>query len=250
MKKILLAVVAIILLFALYLAYIAQQKTTRDTDNELSVYFQNRLDTLGVEEGLGRPIEGFDAGLLIGAFPGLLEEDFDSVETFEGHYKFDNGEFSFDRNFGGSVSSAERTVSEEGYETLLKNVAQRLRLEVNSEADIDSIIETINTADIVSVRIGESIEEIFGVQISPLEIIEDSRCPSDVECIQMGTVRVSARVVDNNESITQTLELREPISTPSATITLVMVEPQPVSNVDLEDSDYVFYFEVEKENNI
>ncbi len=34
--------------------------------------------------------------------------------------------------------------------------------------------------------------EAFGVSVTPFEIIEDSRCPPDVQCIQAGTLRVAA----------------------------------------------------------
>lgn len=41
-----------------------------------------------VIENIGQPIEGFSAPIYLQAFPGLLEADFDGVETLEGKYAY------------------------------------------------------------------------------------------------------------------------------------------------------------------
>ncbi len=75
------------------------------------------------------------------------------------------------------------------------------------------------------------------------KILEDSRCPKDVQCIQAGTVRVSSSIQG-----TSTLELKlgETSTTESMKVTLVSVEPVRVSTATLNSTDYRFVLLVEK----
>jgi hypothetical protein len=113
--------------------------------DEVASIFGTRLMARGIELQ-GQPIEGFDSGLLIMAFPGLKGEDFDQVEALEGVYKFEDGELVFDRNTSQPMSSAERMVTEEGYRTLLVNISERLDKVPNDEQDVIEIIELIGTS--------------------------------------------------------------------------------------------------------
>lgn len=209
-----------------------------------ALYFEEQLTTLGVADGL-IPIEGFDAGLLIGEFPGLTEDDFINVETFEGHYELQGGELVFVRDQAEPISSAERTVSSEGYATLLENLSNRFEVEVKPNSDVDAIIARINISQTVSVKLGEDVS-VYGITITPQEITEDSRCPIDVECIQAGRLVVKARVESNGETSAEYLfELfSAPLKTEMAEISLVRVEPNPESGTELSDTDYTFYFRV------
>ncbi len=67
--------------------------------------------------------------------------------------------------------------------------------------------------------------------ITPLKIEQDSRCPSDVVCIQAGTVEVSTKffrqdVIDS----ARVLKLGEPTIIGDLEITLKDVQPYPVSS--------------------
>jgi len=109
------------------------------TASALGKYFGQAMFKAGTEDGL-IPIEGFDAGLLMGKFEGLVAMDFDGVEAFEGVYSLDDGKVVFERTKPQPISSAETTVSEAGYATLLQNVSARLELSVRTEAEIDALI--------------------------------------------------------------------------------------------------------------
>ncbi len=74
------------------------------------------------------------------------------------------------------------------------------------------------------------------------EVIEDSRCPSDVSCIQAGTVRVRGRVVSGGQTIARTFVLNEPIVTLGKTIELVSVTPATNTKINLKEEDYRFLF--------
>ena len=94
-------------------------------------------------------------------------------------------------------------------------------------------------------RIGQEVSGL-GVRITPLEILEDSRCPADVMCIQAGTVRVSTRLISGLGEAKQEFRLGQPITTEAEEITLIKVSPEPKAGVKINDSDYVLQFEVTK----
>lgn len=88
------------------------------------------------------PIEGYDAGLLLGRYSGLLEEDFDGVEALQGVYNIEDEELVFTLEAEAEHSAA-RTISPEGYETLLDNLIDRLELTIDSEESVDALIITL-----------------------------------------------------------------------------------------------------------
>ncbi len=93
-------------------------------------------------------------------------------------------------------------------------------------------------------------EKIFnkGVYITPKQVISDSRCPKDVQCIWAGELKV--RVLLRNSGITNPVEKELDITmgTPAMfdgkTVTLSNAEPAPDSKVSIEPSDYIFEFQV------
>lgn len=94
-------------------------------------------------------------------------------------------------------------------------------------------------------RIGQEVSAL-GVRITPLKVLEDSRCPTDVQCIWAGTVRVQARLISGLGEAIQEFKLGEPITTEAEKITLEHVLPNPTAGVKIKDSEYLFHFEVLK----
>lgn len=84
---------------------------------------------------------------------------------------------------------------------------------------------------------------IHGATIGVLDLVEDSRCPIDVQCIQAGTVRV--RVSIDSYDLPFTLTLHQPQDTEDMSITLASVIPeQKYSEKIVPPSDYRFTFRV------
>jgi len=86
-----------------------------------------------------------------------------------------------------------------------------------------------------------------GITISPTSLVEDSRCPIDVVCIQAGTVRVRtllSRDDTRNETI---FTLGTPVSFLGKSIVLRSVIPATESKTPLTPEDYHFYFVVTTE---
>jgi hypothetical protein len=58
-------------------------------------------------------------------------------------------------------------------------------------------------------RLGEE-ARLAGVAVRVLRVIEDSRCPSDVQCIHAGTVGIAARLSDGDGAREAVLGLDDP----------------------------------------
>lgn len=90
----------------------------------------------------------------------------------------------------------------------------------------------------------------FGFSITPLEVLQDSRCPSgpNVQCIQAGTVEVKAVLGGDLGAYTATLELGKPTVNEQVSITLVSVSPPKTEAQTISPDQYVFTFKIEKIN--
>jgi len=94
-------------------------------------------------------------------------------------------------------------------------------------------------------RAGKTVSAL-DVSITPIEVIEDSRCPVDVVCIQAGTVRLRARLLSGLGEANQVFEIGKPITTEVEEITLLSVLPEPRAGKTILPADYVFKFSVRK----
>ncbi len=102
------------------------------------------------------------------------------------------------------------------------------------------------TKSVVSIRLGSS-ADLSGIKMTPRVVVEDSRCPTDVQCIQAGTVRVSVDFSSSNmATTTQIFKLNEPTTLLGLNITLTEVYPAKLSTVPLTAKDYLLFFNVEK----
>lgn len=81
-----------------------------------------------------------------------------------------------------------------------------------------------------------------GVYITALKVTEDSRCPSDVTCIQAGTVKLSVKLEVGTKMETVILELGKSFTFSNKTITLTNVTPNTLSTKTIAEKDYVFTF--------
>jgi thiol-disulfide isomerase/thioredoxin len=93
----------------------------------------------------------------------------------------------------------------------------------------------------IKVKLGEKYEA-QGASAMVTEVVEDSRCPTDVQCIQAGTVKIKVKAFYKILSKTITMTLGQPFSYKGYSATLVDVLPTPTSSTKINPSDYVFYF--------
>ncbi|WP_255432600.1 hypothetical protein [Xanthomonas sp. JAI131] len=79
------------------------------------------------------------------------------------------------------------------------------------------------------VRLGE-IAAVDGPRVRPNRVIEDSRCPADVQCIQAGRLIVRATVLGGGWSKEIDLTLGVPVPVADGMLTLVDATPVPVAS--------------------
>lgn len=105
-----------------------------------------------------------------------------------------------------------------------------------------------NNSGIVEIKIGETGKSSAssGVEITPIGILEDSRCPTDVQCVQAGTVRVRANVRTKSGVSTADFKLGEAVTVGGETVTLTTVLPEKNSKKPVVYADYLFTFKVGK----
>ncbi len=82
--------------------------------------------------------------------------------------------------------------------------------------------------------------------LTVLSIVEDSRCPVDVQCIQAGTVRVKITIETGMGVATEIITLGGTITTETEAITFVAVRPERESKKTISETDYRFVFKVSK----
>jgi hypothetical protein len=85
-----------------------------------------------------------------------------------------------------------------------------------------------------------------GLTIRPTAVTEDSRCPTSVQCIQAGTVRVRTEIVSAMGTSTQTIALGSEVTTEAERVRLTAVEPQPQTPGGIAAGQYRFTYIVER----
>lgn len=112
------------------------------------------------------------------------------------------------------------------------------------------VVETPSVTDVatstVTVALHEHTPTIAGERLRIDEIVEDSRCPSDVTCIQAGTVRLSATVEGPNGTSSLALALGVPATTEHMVYTLTDVVPFPLASAPAHTDQYRFTMVMEK----
>ncbi|MFQ6027851.1 MAG: hypothetical protein ACE5Q6_10205 [Dehalococcoidia bacterium] len=106
----------------------------------------------------------------------------------------------------------------------------------------------------IVLRVGEGVAlDDRRLEITFLEVIQDSRCPSDVVCIRAGdaTVRLSTSVpghVPEEFSLLLGEEVGRPVKTLARyTVKLSRLDPYPVSTAPTSQGDYVAYLKVSQD---
>ena len=95
----------------------------------------------------------------------------------------------------------------------------------------------------VTVRVGqEKLAPRSKIRIKFLEMIEDSRCPRDVNCIQAGNARIRVRVSGSGrarELILDTSDRTRPASYGGYELTVRTLTPEPRSNIRINRNGYI-----------
>jgi hypothetical protein len=94
------------------------------------------------------------------------------------------------------------------------------------------------------VRIGQSVV-VDGPRVTPLAILEDSRCPANARCIWAGQVRIRVRIGSRKARVFKELTLGTPVPVADGALTLTQVSPFKITQQPLKSRDYRFGFRFE-----
>ena len=101
----------------------------------------------------------------------------------------------------------------------------------------------------VQVQINKEVTASGGLKIAFVELVEDSRCPADVECVWAGNAKIKVRVTKNGKSQILELEMVTKGMRPNFgnyRLTLKALSPELRSNVRIDRNGYVATIEVKK----
>lgn len=89
-------------------------------------------------------------------------------------------------------------------------------------------------------------QKIFtnGVFITPLTVVTDSRCPTDVTCVWAGEVTLKTKLEKGSESKEVVLKMNVPTAFEDTLVTLVSVTPENNSKQPFAKEEYRFTFKV------
>jgi hypothetical protein len=90
--------------------------------------------------------------------------------------------------------------------------------------------------------IGETVR-VGALTATPVRLIEDSRCPYNVQCVQAGRLVVSTRLNGDGWSQTVPLVLGEPFPIQGTTVILVSGRPEKYSPRRRPRNEYRFIYE-------
>lgn len=104
-------------------------------------------------------------------------------------------------------------------------------------------------AERVSVKINEVATAKGGIRIRFVEMVEDSRCPTDTNCVWAGNAKIRVKVTRNGRS--KVLELNSNIRPRSVVFAgysfdLTGLTPEPRSNIRINRNGFVATIEVKK----
>ena len=83
------------------------------------------------------------------------------------------------------------------------------------------------------------------ISLTPLEVVENSRCPVDAECVWEGRFVLLTRLSADGRQAERGLTLGEPELFEGVEVTLVDFRPAPQTETSTEPADYRFLFSVE-----
>jgi hypothetical protein len=84
------------------------------------------------------------------------------------------------------------------------------------------------------------------IKLKVVKIFDESRCPSDVTCIQMGTVKAEVESTSGLGTSTHILSLNSSFTTEAEEVTFIKATPYPSTKSVLQEEDYTLSFEVKK----
>ncbi|HSX56505.1 MAG TPA: hypothetical protein VLG14_14465 [Sphingomonas sp.] len=90
-------------------------------------------------------------------------------------------------------------------------------------------------------RLGQTVY-VDGPRVTPIKVIEDSRCPMNARCVWAGRVVLRVRVQGGAWQRTIDLTMGQPVQVADGGLTLVSVTPDRRTDQAIKPRDYRFAF--------
>lgn len=90
-------------------------------------------------------------------------------------------------------------------------------------------------------RLGQTVY-VDGPHVTPIKVIEDSRCPINARCVWAGRVVLRVKVTGGAWQRTIDLTMGEPVQVADGGLTLVSVTPDKRTDLAIKPRDYRFAF--------
>ncbi|MGD9630880.1 MAG: hypothetical protein AB7V18_16705 [Pyrinomonadaceae bacterium] len=106
-----------------------------------------------------------------------------------------------------------------------------------------------NRTDEVEVQINKQVKTTGGLKIAFIELVEDSRCPADVQCVWAGNAKIKVRVTRNGRSKILELDTMTKGMAPNYgnyRLRLKALSPELRTNVRIDRNAYRATIEVTK----
>jgi hypothetical protein len=87
---------------------------------------------------------------------------------------------------------------------------------------------------------------IYDVSLTPVEVVEDSRCPTGVQCIQAGRIRVKTMISNGTKTVERIFQLHDPITFDNIAFTMTVASPEKKADIVTKATDYRFVFVAQK----
>ena len=87
-------------------------------------------------------------------------------------------------------------------------------------------------------------KEAAGLFVTLNAVVEDSRCPVDVQCVWAGRITVNVTLESGEKTTTLDLSSEEPVVFAGYEVSIVAVSPEAVSTVEIKESDFVITLHV------
>ena len=147
--------------------------------------------------------------------------------------------FYFFKNKNNVVINTESNVS-----TTTNVVLESTTTTITNKPVVKSTTQTTKTYTNNSyIKIGQRIL-INNVYVTPTKVTYDSRCPTDVRCIQAGTVELGVLLESGNLSQNVIITLGKSVYFAERQVLLTTVNPGKLSGKTIKDSDYRFIISV------
>lgn len=102
-----------------------------------------------------------------------------------------------------------------------------------------AVVPKVNTDGATEVKIGQQ-ADLGGPKVTVLRVLEDSRCPVDVNCVWAGRVKLSVRIELGSSTSIKELASNEPLQVADGMLELTGTKPAKSTQREIAPGDYRF----------